>query len=80
MRYFNVLKTNENHPRGASPNQPEFVQIALAKIKWRLIHHRGHAINLRVGVQAMTKQKRKPECNKRDGPPVSRSYFLFFFS
>jgi hypothetical protein len=33
MRYFNVLKASENHPRGASPIQPEVVQIALAEIK-----------------------------------------------
>lgn len=60
MRYFNVLKTNENHPRGASPT------LRLSRLHWLRLSEasfisKGHAINLRVGVTAMTNQKRKLE-------------------
>lgn len=53
MRYFNVPKTNEKPPK--SLTNPEVVQIALAsRIRRRPFISKGHAINLRVGVKAMT--------------------------
>lgn len=79
MRYFNVLKTNENHPRGALPT------LRLSRLHWlrlseRSFISRSHAINLRVGVKAMTKQKRKlryKPVTKGVGAPVSRNLFPF---
>ena len=73
MRYFNVFKTNENHPRGASPN------LRLSRLHWlrlsgRSLISKGHAINLGVGVRAMTKQKRKLKykpVTKAFGAPMS---------
>lgn len=80
MRYFNVLKTNENHPRGASPT------LRLSRLHWlrvsgRSLISKGHAINLRVGVKAMTKQKRKLKhkpVTKGVGAPISRNLISFF--
>lgn len=79
MRYRNVLKTNENHPKGALPT------LRLSRLHWLRLSgssfiSKGHAINLGVGVKAMTKQKRKLKqvpVTKRLGAPASRSYFLF---
>lgn len=80
MRYFNVLKTNENHPRGALPT------LRLSRLHWlgltrRSFISKDHAINLRVGVKAMTKQKRKLKykpVTKRVRAPASRNLFPFF--
>lgn len=79
MRFFNVPKTNENHPRGALPT------LRLSRLHWlrlsgRSFISKGHAINLRVGVKAMTKQKRKLKykpVTKRAGAPALRSLFPF---
>lgn len=79
MRYCNVLKTNENHPRGALPT------LRLSRLHWlrltgRSFISKGHAINLRVGVKVMTKQKRKlryKRVSKRLEAPVSRNLFPF---
>lgn len=80
MRYFNVLQTNENHPGGASPT------LRLSRLHWlrasgRSLISKGHAINLRVGVKAMTKQKRKLKykpVTKEVGAPMSRNLISFF--
>lgn len=80
MRYFNVLKTNENHPRGDLPI------LRLSRLHWlrlsgRSFISKGHAINLRVGVKAMTKQKRKlryKPVNKR-GRNASIKKLISFF-
>ena len=55
------LKQMKNHPRGASPT------LRLSRLHWLRLSRRsfiskGHAINLRVGVKAMTKQKKKLKC------------------
>ena len=82
MRYFNVLKTNENHPRGASPT------LRLSRLHWlrlsgRSFISKSHAINLRVGVKAMSKQKKEAEvqaCNERNwSANVGNLLFPFFF-
>lgn len=80
MRYFNVLKTNENHPRGDLPI------LRLSRLHWlrlsgRSFISKSHAINLRVGVKAMTKQKRKlryKPVNKRGGSSSMKKLISFF--
>lgn len=52
--------------------EPHQTNLRLSRLHWLKLSggpfiSRGHAINLRVGVQAMTKQKGKPECE-----PVTR--------
>lgn len=79
MRYFNVLKTNENHPRGALPTL-RLSRLHGLRLSRRSFISKGHAINLRVGVKAMTKQKRKlryKPVTKGVGAQYQETYFLF---
>jgi hypothetical protein len=77
--FLKQVKTTQEEPHQSN--------LRLSRLHWLKLSRRsfisqGYVSNLRVGVQAMIKQKRKPACKpitRGAWPPTSRSYFLFFF-